>query len=178
MSTCPHTWAPFFSQADTWNALSQLGRWDLGSCCCHWSSSRSIAALGSIPPPCPRTLSAPGQLHFWAQRLTKGESRSSCMKHWSTGHLTLSHCHGPYVARAPGAKEPQEVPWGPRPHHEAAVSPPCLQRGSPQTLGNACVSLFWQVMSPLGLLPHGTYLPAASLPPSASLLQIINYTWQ
>ena len=130
----------------------------------------------SIPPPCPRALSAPGQLHFWAQRLTKGESRSSCMKHWSTCHLTLSHCHGPYVARAPGMKEPQEVPWGPRPHHEAAVSPLCLQRGNPQTLGNTCVSLFCQVMSPLGLLPHGTYLPAASLPPCASRLQKINYT--
>ena len=103
----------------------------------------------SIPPPCPRALSAPGQLHFFAQRLTKGEPRSSCMKHWSTCHLTLSHCHGPYVFRGPGAKDPQEAPWGPRPYHEAAVSPLCLQRGNPQTLANTCVSLCWQVMSSL-----------------------------
>lgn len=96
----------------------------------------------SIPPPCPRALSAPGQLHFCAQRLTKGEARSSCMKHWSTCHLTLSHCHGHYVLRAPGAKDPPEAPWGPRPYHEAAVSPLCLQRRNPQTLGNTCVRLF------------------------------------
>lgn len=148
MSTCPHIWHrssaklthemhSHYSEDEIWVPAAAIGLEAAASQ--HWVSSPPSQHWVSSPPPCPRALSAPGQLHFWAQRLTKGESRSSCMKHWSTCH---HHCHSPYVVRAPGAKEPQEVPWGPRPHHEAAVSPLCLQRGNPQTLGNACVSLF------------------------------------